>query len=69
MSKALYSDDVVSLEARDGALYLKGAPGFHNASDLATAGIDWLKGYDRPPGFFQSVWCEPNQQCDHLGTT
>ena len=46
MSKALYSDDVVSLEARDGALYLKGAPGFHNASDLAMSGIQWLQGYD-----------------------
>lgn len=46
MSETLYGDDVVTLKARDAALYLKGAPGFDNASDLATAGIDWLKGYD-----------------------
>lgn len=46
MSETLYSNDVVKLEARDDALYLKGAPGFDNASDLAKAGIDWLQGYD-----------------------
>lgn len=45
MSDPLYSDDAVTLEARDAALYLKGAPGFDNAPELASAGIDWLQGY------------------------
>ncbi|WP_456267567.1 STAS domain-containing protein [Kushneria sp. AK178] len=44
MSETLYSDDAATLEARDAALYLKGAPGFDNAPDLASAGIHWLQG-------------------------
>ncbi|GHC32286.1 hypothetical protein GCM10010082_28340 [Kushneria pakistanensis] len=43
MSDTLYSDDSVALKAREDVLYLKGAPGFDNASDLATAGINWLQ--------------------------
>ncbi|REC96540.1 STAS domain-containing protein [Kushneria indalinina] len=45
MSDTLYSDDAVTLEARDAALYLKGAPGFDNAPELARAGINWLEKY------------------------
>ncbi len=48
MSDTLYSDNGVTLEAREAALYLKGAPGFDNASDLATAGINWLQSHEGP---------------------
>lgn len=43
MSETLYGDGDATLEAGEETLHLRGAPGFHNATALAVAGVEWLE--------------------------